>query len=105
LLDSRPYVTASLLWEKRDVSEICVALVTVRDKGEEEKSFTSLYVSRPPLWSSGQSYWLQIHRSLVRFPGTKRKKKVVSETEELLRGNSSGSGLESREYGRRDSSR
>jgi hypothetical protein len=23
---------------------------------------------RPPLWSSGQSFWLQIQRSLVRFP-------------------------------------
>jgi hypothetical protein len=22
-----------------------------------------------PLWSSGQSFWLQIHRSWVRFPG------------------------------------
>jgi hypothetical protein len=24
--------------------------------------------SRPPLWSSGQSSWLQIQRSRVRFP-------------------------------------
>jgi hypothetical protein len=24
--------------------------------------------SRPPLWSSGQSSWLQVQRSLVRFP-------------------------------------
>ena len=23
---------------------------------------------RPPLWSSGQSFWLQIHRSRVRSP-------------------------------------
>ena len=23
---------------------------------------------RPPLWSSGRSFWLQIQRSLVRFP-------------------------------------
>ena len=23
---------------------------------------------RPPLWSSGQSFWLQIQRSRVRFP-------------------------------------
>jgi hypothetical protein len=27
-----------------------------------------LYDSRPPLWSSGQSSWLQIQRSRVRFP-------------------------------------
>jgi hypothetical protein len=69
----------------------------------------------PPLWSSGQSSWLQIRRSRVRFPGTTRKKEVVglergplslvSTTEELLGSNSSGSGLESREYGRRKSSR
>ena len=25
-------------------------------------------VHRPPLWSSGQSFWLQIQRSRVRFP-------------------------------------
>ena len=25
-------------------------------------------VKRPPLWSSGQSFWLQIQRSVVRFP-------------------------------------
>ena len=24
--------------------------------------------NRPPLWSSGQSFWLQIQRSRVRFP-------------------------------------
>jgi hypothetical protein len=48
----------------------------------------------PPLWSSGQSSWLQTQGSRVRFPGTKKKKKVVglergalslvSTTEELL---------------------
>ena len=26
------------------------------------------YNIRPPLWSSGQSFWLQIQRSRVRFP-------------------------------------
>ena len=25
-------------------------------------------IRRPPLWSSGQSFWLQIQRSRVRFP-------------------------------------
>jgi hypothetical protein len=29
--------------------------------------FDRMYVG-PPLWSSGQSSWLQIHRSPVRFP-------------------------------------
>ena len=27
-----------------------------------------LFFPRPPLWSSGQSFWLQIQRSRVRFP-------------------------------------
>jgi hypothetical protein len=71
--------------------------------------------SRSPLWSSGQSCWPQIHRSvfdsrryqifwevvsLERGPLS-----LVSTIEELLGRKSSGSGLESREYGRRDPSR
>jgi hypothetical protein len=65
-----------------------------------------------PLWSSGQSSWLQIRRSRVRFRALQEKEKVVSlergalslvsTTEELLGRNSIGSGLESREYDRRD---
>jgi hypothetical protein len=69
-------------------------------------------VRRPPLWSSGQGSWLQIQRSGL----DSRPYKVFSEavglecgplspvstTEELLGRNSSGSGLESREYGHRD---
>jgi hypothetical protein len=58
-----------------------------------------IYIERerergPPLWSSGQSSWLQILGSRVRFPGTTREKNVVdlerdslrlvSTTEELL---------------------
>jgi hypothetical protein len=49
---------------------------------------------RPPLWSSGQSSWLQMQGSRVQFPGTTQKIKVVglergplslvSTTEELL---------------------
>jgi hypothetical protein len=67
----------------------------------------------PPLWSSGHSFWLQIWRS--GFDSQALQKKIVglergplslvSTIEELLGRNSSGSGLESREYGRRDSSR
>jgi hypothetical protein len=67
---------------------------------------------RPPLWSSGQSFWLQIRRpgfdsrnyqifwevvGLERGPLS-----LVSTTEELLERKSSGSGLENREYGRKD---
>jgi hypothetical protein len=53
------------------------------------------------------------YRSLVRFPTLQKKVvglergplSLLSTTEEVLGRNSSGSGLESREYGRRDSSR
>jgi hypothetical protein len=63
------------------------------------------------MWSSSQSSWLQIQRSgfdsrryqifrvvvdLERDPLS-----LVSTTEELLEGNSSGSGLENRDYSRR----
>jgi hypothetical protein len=68
---------------------------------------------RPPLWSSGQSSWLQIRRSRVRFPALQTKElglergplSLVNATDELHGRNSSGSGLKSRKYGRRDSSR
>jgi hypothetical protein len=73
------------------------------------------YVEEPPLWSSGQSSWLQIHR-----PGFNSRRyqifwevvglergllSLVSIIEELLGRKSSCSGLEIREYGRRDPSR
>jgi hypothetical protein len=70
--------------------------------------------SRPPLWSSGQSSWLQIQRSgydsrhhqIFWVVGLERGPlSLVSTTEELLGRNSSGSGLEIREYGCRDRSR
>jgi hypothetical protein len=68
---------------------------------------------RPPLWSSDQSSWLQIQRSkfvyrhyqifwevvgLERVPLS-----LVSTIEELVERKNSGSGLENRDYGRRDS--
>jgi hypothetical protein len=72
-------------------------------------------MNEPPLWSSDQSSWQQIQRSgfdsrryqvfwevlsLERGPLS-----LVSTTEELLERKSSGSGLENREYGRREPSR
>jgi hypothetical protein len=69
----------------------------------------------PSLWSSGQSSWLQVQRSefvslryqvflqvviLERGPLS-----LVSTIEELLGREISGSGLECREYGRKDPSR
>jgi hypothetical protein len=67
--------------------------------------------SRLPLWSSGQSSWLQIQRSGFDFRryqifweavGLGRGSlSLESTTEELLERKSSSSALESREYGRR----
>jgi hypothetical protein len=58
------------------------------------------------LWSSGQSSWLQIWRSRVRFPMLPELGPLilVSTIEELLERKSSGSGLEILEHGRRDPS-
>jgi hypothetical protein len=60
---------------------------------------------RPPLWSRGQSSWLQILRSGFGYQicwkvlGLERDPlSLVSTTEKLLGRNSSGSGLEKREY-------
>jgi hypothetical protein len=72
---------------------------------------------RPPLWSSGQSSLPQIQ--IQRFGFDFRRYQIfwqvvglergpvslMSTTEELLKRKSSGSGLESREYGSRDPSR
>jgi hypothetical protein len=65
----------------------------------------------PLLWSSGQSSWIQIQRFRLQFPalsdflrisGLERGPlSLVSTIEELLGRNSSDSGLENREYGRR----
>jgi hypothetical protein len=65
--------------------------------------------TRPPLWSSDQSFWLQIQRSRVRFQtlpdfqtssGLERDSlSLMSTIEQLLGRNISGSGLENREYG------
>jgi hypothetical protein len=67
---------------------------------------------RPPLWSSGQSFWLQIQRSGFDFyrdqifwvVGLERGPlSLVSTTEELLGRKSSCSGLDNREHCRRGS--
>jgi hypothetical protein len=74
-----------------------------------------IVAQRPPLWYSGQSFWLQIQRSgfnslryqiLWEVVGLKRSPlSLVRTTEELLGRKSSSSGLESQRYGRRDPSR
>jgi hypothetical protein len=68
----------------------------------------------PPLWYSGQSSWLQIQISgldsrryqIFWVVGLERGPlSLESKIVELLEGKSSGSGLESRQYGLRDPSR
>jgi hypothetical protein len=68
---------------------------------------------RPPLRSSGQNSWLQIQRSGFDFRGylifwvvglERGPLSLVSTIEELLERKSSGSGLESQQYGRSDPS-
>jgi hypothetical protein len=75
----------------------------------------SLDGRRPPLWCSNQSTWLQIQRSgfdsrryqiFWEVVGRERGPlSLVSTIEELFVRKCSGSGLESREYGRRNPSR
>jgi hypothetical protein len=77
--------------------------------------YNRIWIKRPPLWPSGQSSWLQIQTSgfdtrryqiLWEVVSLKRSPlSLVSTIEELLGRKSSGSGLENREYGRRDQSR
>jgi hypothetical protein len=67
----------------------------------------------PPLWASGQSSWLQIQKS--RFDSRRYQifwevmglergpLSLVSTIEELLKGKSSGPGLENQDYGRKGS--
>jgi hypothetical protein len=74
-----------------------------------------LHVVRPPLWSSGQSCWLQIQRSgfdsrhyqmFCEVVGLEQGPlSLVSTSEELLERKSSGPSLERREYGRSEPSR
>jgi hypothetical protein len=77
-----------------------------------EQILKFILLTGPPMWSSGQSSWLQIQRSRVRFPalsdflrssgsGTSPLS-LVSTIVELLGRNNSCSGLENRVYGRED---
>jgi hypothetical protein len=78
-------------------------------------TITLYFILWPPLWSSGQSSWLQIQRSgsdswryqiFREMVGLERGSLwSVSTIEELLEPRSSSSGLENPEYGRGDPSR
>jgi hypothetical protein len=74
-----------------------------------------VFIKGLPLWSRGQSSWLQIQRSgfdsrryqiFWKVLGLKRGPlSLMSTIEQLLERKSSSSGLEIREYGHRDNSR
>jgi hypothetical protein len=74
--------------------------------------FSTFHLTGPPLWSSGQSSWIQIQRSwfdsqsyqiFCEVVGMERGPlSFVSTTEDLLERKSCGSSLENRKYGRRD---
>jgi hypothetical protein len=93
------------LWEERcleDLLGVCFLLISCL-------VYSPLSCSRPLLWSSGQSSWLQIQRSgfdsrnyqiFWEVVGLERGPlNLVNITEELLGRKSSGSDLEIREYG------
>jgi hypothetical protein len=73
----------------------------------ETQYYTVFKMAWPPLWSSGQSSWLQIQRSgfdsrsyqiFWEVVGLERGPlSLVSTTEELLERKDSGTGLENRE--------
>jgi hypothetical protein len=108
-----------LLWTERHWDTFCFRLPVLNPPTAVLSLINLLSVTiqswLPSLWCSGQSYWLQIHRSgldsrryqifwdvasLERGPLSH-----VSTNEELLERASSGSGLENREYGRRNQPR
>ena len=55
---------------------VCTSVTQIKYEGKQisianETKFIGLYINNnnnTPLWSSGQSFWLQIQRSRVRFP-------------------------------------
>jgi hypothetical protein len=81
----------------------------------DNEYYGQIFIHRPPLWSNGQSSWPQIQRSgfdswqyqiFWEVVGVEwGPLSLVSTIEELLERKSSGSGLESLKYGRRDPSR
>jgi hypothetical protein len=108
------------MWRIRSAIATLEHLQTrVHDRGlsEAPKKFplqnSTVYITQqwPPLLSSGQSYWLQIQRSGFDSRRYQIFWKVVGSSsletkiEELLEWKCSDSGLENREYGRRDPSR
>ena len=47
---------------------LTTVLQNIDDDDNDNNNNNNNNIPRPPLWSSGQSFWLQIQRSRVRFP-------------------------------------
>jgi hypothetical protein len=95
---------------------LSVDIVRSRTKATELQLYAfslSHAFSRPPLWSSGRSFWLQIQKSgfdsrcyqiFWEVVGLERGlHSLMSTIEELLERKRSGCGLEGRDYGLRGS--
>jgi hypothetical protein len=90
-------------------------ITAIRPENVNRMAIVFILIKCPPLWSSGHSSWLQTQRSGFDFRryqifwevvGLKLGPlNLVSTIEEVPERKSSGSGLEIREYGRRDPSR
>jgi hypothetical protein len=52
-------------------------LPKVKSNGSNTDKLNHVTCKGPPLWSSGQSSWLQIRRSRVRFLALQKKKQWV----------------------------
>jgi hypothetical protein len=97
-----------ICWTRQRIGELMV-MDTNLLKTRSCKLFILRNFVGPPLWSSGQSSWLQIKRSgfdsrcyqIFREAVNLERGhlSLVSTIEELLGRNSSGSGLENQEYG------
>jgi hypothetical protein len=85
-----------IILENCNLCSVCIQ-ITMNSERKLAINWLVLSWNRPPLWSSSQSSWLQIRRSRFDSRAPQEKKWVLGK-------NSSCSGLESREYGRRNSS-
>jgi hypothetical protein len=112
---NRSSLALQLLKKKGETYLMPLSIYDSRKNGKGEWDFGILILNcRPPLWYSGQSSWLQIQSSGIdsrcyqifwEVVGLERGPlRFVNTTEELFGRKSSGSGLEIREYGRRDPS-
>ena len=70
VLPNRPMRIAYWITKATNIHSEYIQLITFSLQLLHERASILLYIYivGPPLWSSGQSFWLQIQRSRVRFP-------------------------------------